>query len=46
MAVNSMNADPSQHRVLSDRVHAWVRGQAEVGTVVIAKGKGGGVSRK
>lgn len=46
MAVVELGASPAEHRALTDRVHAFVRGAAgEGGTLTIGKGKGGGVSR-
>ena len=44
-AVNELGAAPAQFKALTERCHAYVRGQAEVGRLEIGKGKGGGVSR-
>lgn len=44
-AVQELSAAPEQFKTLSDRVHAYVKGQAEVGRLNIGKGKGGGVAR-
>jgi hypothetical protein len=47
MAVNELGGTPDQHRVLTDRVHAYVKGQCadNTGRIDIGKGKGGGVLR-
>lgn len=44
-SVQELGATPDQHKALTERVHAYVRGQATVGVLTIAKGKGGGVGR-
>jgi hypothetical protein len=44
-AVQELGATPEQHKALTERVHAFVKGQATVGVLTIAKGKGGGVGR-
>lgn len=48
LAVVELGASPAEHKVMTDRVHAFVRASAtgENATLVIAKGKGGGVSLK
>lgn len=45
LSVQKLGATPEQHRILTERVHAFVRGQADSGVLTIAKGKKGGVSR-
>jgi hypothetical protein len=44
-AVQLLGATPQTFKVLSDRVHAFVSGQAEAKRLFVIKGKGGGVSR-
>jgi hypothetical protein len=44
-AVQELSSEPNQFKTLTDRVHAYVKGQAEVGRLNIGKGKGGGVAR-
>lgn len=44
-AVNELGATPAQFKALTERCHAYVRGQALTGRLEISKGKGGGVSR-
>lgn len=44
-AVNELGSTPAQFKTLSDRVHGYVRGQAKLGRLEVAKGAGGGVSR-
>jgi len=47
LAVAELGAGPAEHKSLTERVHSFVRGQAdEGGTLVIGKGKGGGITRK
>jgi len=47
LAVTEFGATPQQHKTISNRIHAHIRGMAgEGGTLVVTKGKGGGVSRK
>lgn len=47
LVVTELGATPAQYKAVTDRAHAHVRCMAgEGGTLVIAKGKGGGVSRK
>ena len=46
-AVAGLGATPQEHAAVTKRVHGHVRCMAgEGGTLVISKGKGGGVSRK
>ena len=45
LACQELGADAESFKVLSDRVHAYVRGQTEAGLLFVTKGKGGGVSR-
>lgn len=44
-AVNELGATPAQFKTLTERVHAYVKGQAEAGRLDIGRGKGGGVLR-
>lgn len=44
-AVNELGCTPAQFKTLTERCHAYVRGQATLGRLEIGKGKGGGVSR-
>lgn len=44
-AVNELGATPTQFKALTERVGAYVRGQAVAGRLEISKGKGGGVFR-
>lgn len=44
-ACQLLGATPQTFKVLSDRVHAYVRGQAGAALLFVTKGKGGGVSR-
>lgn len=44
-AVNELGSTPAQFKALTERCGAYVRGQAALGRLEIAKGKGGGVSR-
>lgn len=46
LSVQELNATPATFKVLSDRVHAYVKGQTEAGKLFVVKGKGGGVSRE
>lgn len=41
-----LGATPQTFKVLSDRVHAYVKGQTAAGQLFVTKGKGGGVSRE
>jgi hypothetical protein len=45
LASQEMNATPETFTVLSDRIHAYVQGQAKAGLLFVTKGKGGGCSR-
>lgn len=45
-AAQVLGATPETHKVLSDRVHAYVTGQSEAKLLFVTKGKGGGVSRE
>lgn len=45
-AVQEMGSDPSTFKVLSDRIHAYVTGQASAKLLFVTKGVGGGVSRE
>lgn len=40
-----LGATPQTFKVLSDRVHAYITGQATAKALFVIKGKGGGVSR-
>lgn len=40
-----LGSTPQTFKALSDRVHAYVRGQADAKLLFVTKGKGGGVSR-
>ncbi len=44
-AVQELSSDPNQFKTLTERVHAYVKGQSETGRLNIGKGKGGGVAR-
>lgn len=44
-AVNELNVEPAQHKSVTQRAHDYVSGQAKLGRLEVAKGKGGGVSR-
>jgi hypothetical protein len=44
-AVNELGASPAQFKSLTERVHAYVKGQATTGRLEIGRGKGGGVIR-
>lgn len=44
-AVNELSDAPEAFKALTERVGAYVRGQATLGRLEISKGKGGGVSR-
>lgn len=46
MAAQELGSTPETFKVLSDRVHAYVTGQAEAELLFVTKGKGGGVSRE
>ena len=46
LAAQELGATPETFKVLSDRVHAYVVGQKEAGSLFVTKGKGGGVSRE
>jgi len=45
-SVQELGATPENFKVLSDRVHAYVTGQAKNSLLFVTKGKGGGVSRE
>lgn len=47
LAVQEMKADPSQFKILSSRVAAYIKGQCadNTGRLDITKGNGGGVAR-
>lgn len=45
-AVQELDGSPETFKVLSARVHSYVKGQANAGLLFIVKGKGGGVSRE
>lgn len=45
LAVQEMGTRPDTFKALSDRVHAYITGQAKAGLLFVNKGKGGGVSR-
>lgn len=44
-AVNELSDSPEAFKALTERCRAYVQGQATLGRLEIAKGKGGGVSR-
>jgi hypothetical protein len=46
-ALQELNAEPAQHKTLTNRVHAYVTGQSakNTGRLEITKGVGGGVTR-
>ncbi len=48
LAVAELGVEPAAHKAMTDRVHAFVSGQSkgDGATIVIAKGKNGGVTRK
>lgn len=46
MASQELGSTPDTFKVLSDRVHAYVTGQASAELLFVTKGKGGGVSRE
>jgi len=46
LASQELGADAENFKVLSDRVHAYVKGQKEAGLLFVILGKGGGVSRE
>jgi hypothetical protein len=45
MAVMELGATPEQHKALTTRVHAYVKGQTETGRLEVGKGPKGGVAR-
>ncbi len=45
MSVSELGATPEQHKALTTRVQAYVKGQKEAGRLDVGKGKGGGVTR-
>lgn len=45
LACQKLGSTPDQFSAVSEHVRAYVRGQAEAGSLVIVKGKGGGVGR-
>lgn len=46
LAVQELGGTPETFAVLSDRVHAYVSGQAKAEQLFVVKGKGGGVTRE
>lgn len=46
LATTELGAGADTFKVLSDRVHAYVSGQADAGLLFVTKGKGGGVGRE
>jgi len=46
LAAQEMGATPETFAVLSDRIHAYVTGQAKAELLFVTKGKGGGVGRE
>jgi hypothetical protein len=46
-AVSRLNGTPASHKTLSERVHAYIKGQTadNTGRLDVQKGKGGGVLR-
>lgn len=46
LAATELGAGADTFKVLSDRVHAYVSGQADAGLLFVTKGKGGGVGRE
>ena len=44
-AVTELGATPEQHKTLTERVRAYVKGQTATGRLEVGKGKGGGCSR-
>lgn len=46
LAVQELGATPETFAVLSERVHAYVTGQAKAEKLFVVKGKGGGVTRE
>lgn len=45
MAVTELGATPEQHKSLTARVHAYVKGQTAAGRLEVGKGPKGGCSR-
>jgi hypothetical protein len=45
LAVMELGATLSEHRSMSQRVHAFVQGAVDSGTLTVLRGKGGGVAR-
>jgi len=43
-AVNELSQDHTQFKGLSQRVHAYIKGQKELGRLTVTNGKGGGVA--
>lgn len=46
LAAQELGATPETFKVLSDRIHAYVTGQASAKLLFVTKGKGGGVGRE
>jgi hypothetical protein len=47
LTVSDLGVQPAEHRMMTERVHTHIRSLAgEGGSLVITKGKGGGVARK
>lgn len=46
LAAQELGATPETFAVLSNRVHAYVTGQAKAEKLFVVKGKGGGVTRE
>lgn len=46
LAAQEMGATAETFAVLSERIHAYVKGQTEAKLLFVVKGKGGGVSRE
>jgi hypothetical protein len=46
MAVHELGGTLENYKVLSSRVHAYVKGQAAAKLLFVVNGKGGGVSRE
>lgn len=46
LAVQELGSTPETFGILSERVHAYVTGQAKAEKLFVVKGKGGGVTRE
>ncbi len=46
LSATALGATPATFKVLSDRVHAYVKGQVTAGNLFVVKGLGGGVGRE